>query len=140
VREAGGRVGEADPLPAGEAEEVAQRREPEATVTTRGKERLDVAARARGPVVHAVVVEVGGELGEDREALLDRVVFERVLADPAGALAPVQQPREVSLGRGAQRRRAARDPALASAVSEPSALVAGEHDAARDEKRFEQPG
>ena len=86
------------------------------------------------------MVEVRGELGEDREALLDRVIGERVLADPAGALATGQQPREVSLGRGAQRRRAALDPARASAVSKTSALVAGEHQPAGDEERFEQPG
>ena len=100
VREASGRVGEAYPLFAGEAEEVAQRRQSEAAIATRGKERLDVTARARRPIAHAVVVEVRGELGEDSEALLDRVIGERVLADPAGALATHQQPREVSLGGG----------------------------------------
>ena len=78
--------------------------------------------------------------GEDGEALLDRVICERLLADPAGALAAGEQPCRVSLGRGAQRRRAALDPALASAVSEPTALVAGEHQATSDEERFEQPG
>ena len=38
VRETRGRVGEADPLLAGEAEEVAQRRQPEAAIATRGEE------------------------------------------------------------------------------------------------------
>ena len=51
------------------------------------------------------------EVGEYGEALLDRVICERVLADPPGALATRQQPGEVSLGGGAQRRRAALDPA-----------------------------
>ena len=140
VRETGGRVGEADPILVSEAEEVAQRRQPKAAITTGGEERLDVGARAGRPIAHAVVVEVRGELGEDREALLDRVILERVLADPAGTLATRQQPREISLGGGAQRRRAALDPALASAVSEATALVAGEHQTTSDEKRFEQSG
>jgi hypothetical protein len=133
-------IGEADPLLAGEAEEVTERREPEPPVAARGKERLDVGARARRPIAHALLVEVHGELGDDREALLDRVVFERVLADPPGALATGQQPGEISLGRGAQRRGAALDPARASAVSEPAALVAGEHEATSNEERLQQPG
>jgi hypothetical protein len=33
-----------------------------------------------------VLVEVHGELGEDREALLDRVVFERVLGSVGGTV------------------------------------------------------
>ena len=127
VRETRGRVREADPFLAGEAEEVAQRRQSEAAIATRGEELLDVTARARRPVGDAVAVQVRGELGEDREALLDRVIGERLLADPAGALATGQQPREVSLGRGAQPQRAALDPARASAMSEASALIAGEH-------------
>ena len=99
-----------------------------------------MSARASRPIVDVLLFEVDGKLGEDREALLDRVVFERSLADPTGPLATGQQPRRVSLGRGAQRRRAALDPPRASAVSESAALVAGEHQAAGDEKRFEQPG
>ena len=84
VREAGGRVGEADPLLAGEAEEVAQRRQPEAAIAAGGEERLDVGARAGRPVAHAVAVEVRGELGEDREALLDRVIGERAARRSGG--------------------------------------------------------
>ncbi len=140
VGETGARVGETDPLVAGEAKEVAQRREPEPAITTGRQETLDMSARARRPVVDVLLFEVDGKLGEDREALLDRVVFERSLADPTGALATGQQPCRVSLGRGAQRRRAALDPPLASAVSESAALVAGEHQAAGDKERFQQPG
>ena len=77
--------------------------------------------------------------GEDREALLDRVICQRLLADPAGALPTGQKPRRVSLGGGAQRRRTALDPPRASALREPAALVAGEHEAAVDEERFQQP-
>jgi len=140
VRETGGRVGEADPLLAGEVEEVAQRCEPEPVIASGGEERLDVGARARRPVAHAGALEVRGELGKDREALLDRVIFERSLADPPGALATGQQPRRIALGRGAQRERAALDPSSASAVSEATALVAGEHEASVNEKRFQQSG
>ena len=117
MRETRGWVREADPCLAGEAEEVAQRRQSEAAIATRGEELLDVTARARRLVGDAGAVQVRGEPREDREALLDRVIGERVLADPAGAFATGQQPREVSLGRGAQRRWAALDPARASAVS-----------------------
>ena len=140
VGETCARVGETDPLVAGEAKEVAQRREPEPAITIGRQETLEMSARARRPVVEVLLFEVDGKLGEDREALLDRVVFERSLADPTGALATGQQRCRVSLGRGAQRRRAALDPPLASAVSESAALVAGEHQAAGDEKRFQQPG
>ena len=93
-------------------------------------------AQSRTPVAF----EVRGELGEDREALLDRVIGERVLADPAGALATGQQPRRIALDRGAQRERAALDPSSASAVSEATALVAGEHEASVNEERFQQSG
>jgi hypothetical protein len=85
-----------------------------------------------------LLIEVGGERGEDREPLLDRVVCQRPLADPPGALAAGQQPGRVSLGHGAQRLRATLDPPRASSVREPAALVAGERQAAVDEKRFEK--
>jgi hypothetical protein len=138
VREAGCRIGEADPLLAGEAEEVTQRREPEPTVAARGEERLDVRARARRPIAHALLVEVHCELGQDREALLDRVIFERVLAYPTGALATGQQPREISLGRRAQRRgqrsiRRARGRARAGRPRR-------SRQAAGNEERLQQPG
>ena len=99
-----------------------------------------MVARARRPIAHVLLVEVRGELGKDREALLDRVIFERVLAYPAGARATGQQPDEISLGRRAQRPGAALDPSCASAVSEPAALVAGEHEATSNEECFQQPG
>ncbi len=110
VREASGRVGEADPLLAGEVKEVAERRQPKAAITAGGEERFEVSARARCPVAHAMPVEVDGELGEDREALLDRVVGEWSLADPPSAVATSQQPHRVSLGHRTQRERAALAP------------------------------
>ena len=44
VDQPGGRVGQADPSLASEVEEVAQRRQPEAAITSGGQERLDVRA------------------------------------------------------------------------------------------------
>ncbi len=44
VGETGGRVGETDPLLVGEAEEVAQRRQPEPAITAGREELLDVGA------------------------------------------------------------------------------------------------
>ena len=93
VRETRGWVGEADPLLAPEVEEVAQRSEPEPAVTASSEERIDMRARAGRPVAHAVPVEADREVSEDGETLLDRVVFQRTLADPPGALATGQQPR-----------------------------------------------
>ena len=49
VRETRGRVGEADPFFAGEAEEVAQRRQSEAAIATRGEELLDVDRASTSP-------------------------------------------------------------------------------------------
>jgi hypothetical protein len=140
VRETRGWVCEADPLLAREVEEVAQRSESEPAVTASGEERVDIGARAGRPVADAVLIKTGREVSENGEALLDRVVFEGSLADPSGALLTGEQPGEVALGGGAQRRRAALDSALASTVSEATLLVAGEHQAFGDEERLEQPG
>ena len=140
VRETRGWVCEQDPLLAREVKEVAQRSEPEPAVMASGEERVDIGARAGRPVADAVLIETGREVSENGEALLDRVVFEGSLADPSGALLTGEQPGEVALGGGAQRRRAALDPALASTVSEATLLVAGEHQAFGDEERLEQPG
>jgi hypothetical protein len=114
VREASGRVGEAYPLLAGEAEEVTQRRQPKAVITTRGEERLDVTARARRPIAHTVTVEVRGELGEDREALLDRVIghgrspIRRARSRPASSHARYRSAAERSGGGQRSIRRARR--------------------------------
>ena len=140
VRETGGWVGEADPLLAREVEEVAQRSEPEPAVTASSEERLDMQARAGRPVADAVAVEADREGSEYGETLLDRVVFQWTFADPSGAVATGEQPGEVALGGGAQRRRAALDPALASTVSEATLLVAGEHQAFGEQERLQQPG
>ena len=88
VRETVGRVGEADPLLAGEAEEVAQCRQPEAAIAAGGEESLDVRARAGRPVAHAIAVKPRGERGEDREPLLNGVICQWQFADPAGAPRP----------------------------------------------------
>lgn len=138
VCESDGRVGEADPLLAGELEEVAERRQPETAIAS-GQEDLDVAPRAGRPVVHAGAVKLGGERGEDREPLLNGVIGQRLLADPPRALPAGEKPRRVSLGRVAQRLRATLDPPRASPLREPAVLVAGEHHASVDEKRLQQP-
>jgi hypothetical protein len=87
-----------------------------------------------------VPVEADREGSENGDALLDRVIFEGLFADPAGALLTGEQPAEVPLGGGSQRRWVALDPALASTVSEATLLVAGEHQAFGDEERLQQPG